>query len=554
MDGGQQGMWGNAHASRVWKGVSLVHGESGRFGRKTPAVWRFVAVCTVTAVVSYGSAGAAEVLTLATTTSTENSGLLAHIHPAFEKATGVQVKVIAKGTGASLQLGRDGNVDVVLVHAREREEQFVAEGYGVMRREVMYNDFVLLGPGSDPAGVRGLDSVVEALRRIAAKKATFVSRGDESGTHIKEQALWKAAGIGPQGGAAATAVQGKSRSFESVRPEGDWYLSIGQGMGKTISFATEKRGYTLADRGAYYAFALAEPVKTDLAVLCEGDDLLVNSYGVIAVNPERHPHVRFDSAKRYIEWITSPQAQAMIAGYEFQGKALFFPSAGEPEVAGPSPVRPRRGGVLEYAGRSLLVALAATLIASAVGIPLGVLIAEKSFRGKRAVVTVLNTLLGLPTVVVGLLVYSFLSRAGTFGSLKLLFTVPGIIIGEFILIVPIVTAFAMTAVARTDRDVRKTALALGAGGGQALWTVVRESRFGVLAAVIAAFGRVVSEVGVAMIVGGNIDHATRTMTTAIVLNVAMGNFALALLLGVLLLAISLSINVVFQCLQGGGPE
>ena len=207
--------------------------------------------------------------------------------------------------------------------------------------------------------------------------------------------------------------------------------------------------------------------------------------------------------------------------------------------------------VREYAVRSLAIASASTLAAGAIGVPLGVLIAEHDFRGKRVVVTVLNTLLGLPTVVVGLLVYTFLSRSGPMGSLQLLFTVPGIIVGEVLLILPIVTAFTLSAVARTDRDVRKTALALGASGRQALSTVVRESRFGVLAAVIAAYGRVVSEVGVAMIVGGNADHFTRTMTTAIVVNVDMGRFASALALGMVLLAISLTINVVFQYLQGG---
>ncbi len=211
-------------------------------------------------------------------------------------------------------------------------------------------------------------------------------------------------------------------------------------------------------------------------------------------------------------------------------------------------------GVIEYAGRSLLIATSATLVASLVGIPLGALIAERDFRGKRLVVTLLNTLLALPTVVVGLLVYTFLSRSGPLGSLQLLFTVPGIIVGEVLLIVPIVTAFTVSAVARTDRDVRKTALALGAGPRQAAWTVLSESRFGVLAAVIAAFGRVVSEVGVAMILGGNVDRFTRTMTTAIVLNVDMGDFALALALGIVLLAISLSINVLFQYFQGGATE
>ena len=210
--------------------------------------------------------------------------------------------------------------------------------------------------------------------------------------------------------------------------------------------------------------------------------------------------------------------------------------------------------VLEYAGRSLLIAVVSTVLASAAGVPIGVLIAEHHFRGKRAVVTILNTLLALPTVVVGLLVFTFLSSSGPLGALGLLFAVPSIIIGEVFLILPIIIALTLAAVARTDRDVRKTALGLGADLRQTLWTVVRESRFGVLAAIIAAFGRVVGEVGVAMILGGNIDHFTRTMTTAIVLNVSMGDFALALALGLVLLAISLSVNVLFQCLQGGGQE
>jgi tungstate transport system permease protein len=210
--------------------------------------------------------------------------------------------------------------------------------------------------------------------------------------------------------------------------------------------------------------------------------------------------------------------------------------------------------VVEYAVRSLLIASVATLVASVIGIPIGVLIAEKQFPGKRAAVTVLNTLLALPTVVVGLTVYMFVTHRGPLGRLELLFTVPGIIVGEVLLIIPIVTALTVAAVSRTDRDVRKTSLALGASSRQALWTVICESRFGVLAAVIAAFGRVVSEVGVATILGGNIDRFTRTMTTAIVRYVDMGEFDLALALGILLLSISLTINVVFQYFQGGGQE
>jgi tungstate transport system permease protein len=210
--------------------------------------------------------------------------------------------------------------------------------------------------------------------------------------------------------------------------------------------------------------------------------------------------------------------------------------------------------VIEYALRSLVIATVSTLIASVIGIPIGIVIAENRFPGKRAVVTILNTLLALPTVVVGLTVYMFLTYQGPLGKLELLFTVPGIIIGEVLLIIPIVTALTVAAVSRTDRDVRKTALALGASSRRAHWTVICEARFGVLAAVIAAFGRVVSEVGVATILGGNIDRFTRTMTTAIVRYVDMGEFALALALGILLLSISLSINVVFQYFQGGGHE
>lgn len=208
--------------------------------------------------------------------------------------------------------------------------------------------------------------------------------------------------------------------------------------------------------------------------------------------------------------------------------------------------------VIEYACRSLGIALAATCITSAFAIPIGLLIAEHDFRYKRVLVTVLNTLLGIPTVVVGLLVYSFISRQGPFGALDLLFTVPGIILGEVFLILPLIAALTLAAVTRVDRDVRRTALSLGANERQALWAVFRESRFGILAAVIAGYGRVVGEVGVATILGGNAEGFTRTLTTAIVLNVEMGYIERALALGLVLLGLSFAINIVFQLLQGGG--
>jgi tungstate transport system substrate-binding protein len=292
-----------------------------------------LAVVGCAAVPDSGAAGAAErTLTLATTTSTDNSGLLSHIHPDFEKKTGIRVRVVAKGTGASLQLARDGNADVVLVHAREQEEQFIAEGYGVMRRDVMYNDFVILGPQEDPAGIRGITAPADAMRSIAQGNHPFVSRGDGSGTHVREQQLWRRTGLPLETDTVTSFGEGQKKSFDSTRPPGAWYVSVGQGMGKTIMVATEKRAYTLADRGTYYTFALGTPAKTDLAILSEGYESLHNPYGVIAVNPARHPHVNFTGAGKYIEWITSPEVQEMIGRYAVQGKTLFHPGAHMPEL------------------------------------------------------------------------------------------------------------------------------------------------------------------------------------------------------------------------------
>ena len=295
-------------------------------------IWLPVLIATVlidTVLMVYPSSGAhaRNLLTLATTTSTDNSGLLAHLHPDFERKTQIVVKVIAKGTGAALQLARDGNADVVLVHAREQEDRFVAEGFGISRHDVMYNDFVILGPKDDPAKVQGVKSPARALRRVAAAAQTFVSRGDGSGTHIKEQQLWRQTGLPLQSKTARMFAGGARKELRSVQPSGRWYWSIGQGMGKTIMVATEKRAYTLADRGTYYAFALAKPPRTDLTVVCQGNAALHNPYGVIAVNPAKHPKVNFPAATAYIRWITSPAVQAMIGRYTLQGKVLFHPAA-----------------------------------------------------------------------------------------------------------------------------------------------------------------------------------------------------------------------------------
>lgn len=240
-----------------------------------------------------------EHLRLATTTSTDNSGLLAVLLPPFEQANDCKVDVIAVGTGKAIKLGEAGDVDVILVHARAREDKFVQEGFGVDRHDVMYNDFVILGPLADPAQIKGLTSGAEAFRRIAATQAPFVSRGDDSGTHTKERNLWTAA---------------------NIVPAGKWYLEAGRGMGEVITMATELHGYTLSDRGTYIAMA----GKSDLQVLTEADKILFNPYGVIPVNPEKHPHVKHALAQAFVRFLTGAKGRDIITSFRKNGQQLFF--------------------------------------------------------------------------------------------------------------------------------------------------------------------------------------------------------------------------------------
>ena len=243
-----------------------------------------------------------KVVRLATTTSTENSGLLQAILPAFENNTGYTVHVIAVGTGKALRMGRDGDVDLVLVHAPPAEEKFVNKGYGVNRRQVMYNDFVIVGPDNDPARIRGMQDPVSALTKIAQHKAMFVSRGDDSGTNKMELHLWDVAGI---------------------KPAGNWYRQAGQGMGKVLQMSGELDAYTLSDRGTW----LAMRDKLPLTILTEGDPRLYNPYGIIAVNPRRYPDANYDGAMAMIHWITARQGQQLIGQYRVQGEPLFSPIA-----------------------------------------------------------------------------------------------------------------------------------------------------------------------------------------------------------------------------------
>ena len=271
----------------------MIQEETGMFRRLLLAV--LLVACAA-------PASAQRFITVASTTSTEQSGLFGHILPIFTRETGIEVRVVALGTGQALDVGRRGDADVVFVHDTAAEEKFVAEGFATRRFPVMYNDFVIVGPASDPAGIAGLRDVAEAYRRIAAKQAPFISRGDRSGTHAAELRLWQLAG---------------------VQPAGAWYREIGQGMGPALNTGSAQDAYVFTDRGTWLSFRN----RGNLKILVEGDQKLFNQYGVMLVNPARHPHVKAADGQKFIDWLVSPAGQAAIASYKVGGEQLFFPNA-----------------------------------------------------------------------------------------------------------------------------------------------------------------------------------------------------------------------------------
>jgi tungstate transport system substrate-binding protein len=244
-------------------------------------------------------------IVVASTTSTQDSGLFGHILPMFKAKTGIEVKVVAQGTGQALDTARRGDADVVFVHAKPAEEKFLSEGFGVKRYPVMYNDFILIGPKSDPAGIKGSKDIVVALGAIKAKGADFISRGDKSGTHQAEINLWKVAGV------------------DISKDKGPWYKEIGQGMGAALNTASASNAYVLADRGTWLSFKN----RGDLVIAVEGDKRLFNQYGVMLVNPEKHPSVKAEAGQSFIDWLISPEGQAAIGEYKIDGQQLFFPNA-----------------------------------------------------------------------------------------------------------------------------------------------------------------------------------------------------------------------------------
>ena len=274
-------------------------------GRTRGRVIRLFLASALALLLAVPGARAGDFITVASTTSTQNAGLFDHLLPLFEAETGIEVRVVAVGTGQALRLARNGDADLLLVHDKPSEEAFVAEGYGSQRFDLMYNDFVVVGPASDPAGIAGTDDAAAALAGIAAAKAPFVSRGDDSGTHRREQALWAAAGVDPTGAS------------------GTWYREAGQGMGATLNTATMMEAYTLADRGTW----LSMRGRLDLRVAVEGDARLRNQYGITLVSPERHPHVKAEPARRFADWLLSSAGQAAIDGFTIDGERLFIPNA-----------------------------------------------------------------------------------------------------------------------------------------------------------------------------------------------------------------------------------
>ncbi len=265
---------------------------------------RVLALLAVCALAPAAAAAADSFITVASTTSTEQSGLFKHLLPIFTAKTGIEVRVVAQGTGQALDTGRRGDADVVFVHDKAAEEKFIAEGYGVERQEVMYNDFVLIGPKTDPAKVAGKD-ITAALQKVKAAQAPFVSRGDKSGTHAAELRYWKAAGV------------------EGDGLKGEWYRSTGSGMGPALNTASSMNAYILADRGTWLSFKN----RGELVILVEGDQRLFNQYGVILVNPAKHHHVKKEAGQTFIDWVLSAEGQQAIAAYQIDGQQLFFPNA-----------------------------------------------------------------------------------------------------------------------------------------------------------------------------------------------------------------------------------
>jgi tungstate transport system substrate-binding protein len=483
-----------------------------------------------------------QVVHVGSTTSLYDSGLLDTLVALFEAQNpDLQIRALAVGTGQALELGRRGDVDIVLVHAPAAEREFVAAGHGRGRVTFMQNDFVVVGPADDPAGVKdveGEDPGLAAFARIAEQEAPFLSRGDDSGTHKRERQMWASAG---------------------VVPGGDWYDETGQGMGNTLVVASERQAYTLTDRATLTVLGTA----VDLVPLAGGGPSMQNLYSVMIATAGANPA----GATRFWRWFLGDEARQVIAGYGVDrfGAPLF--QLLEYQVPDEDPLRSgaaaapnpfQRAWILLFSGdeylwdvigRSLAISGTALLLAVIVGLPIGIGLGLSRLRFKLPVVAFVNTGLAFPPVVVGLVVYLLLSRRGPLGPLELLYTPAAVILAQVVLAGPYIVAVTLAALEGVPTDVGMQARGLGASRWQAMMLHLRESRASLVAAVAAGFGAVISEVGAVMIVGGNLLGETRVMTSAIVLETRRGNFGVAVALGIVLLAIALIVNLLLTLLH-----
>lgn len=491
-----------------------------------------------------------EFIVMATTTSTYDSGLLDVLLPPFTEKYGIAVRVISRGTGQALALGQRGDVDILLVHDRSSELRLVDEGYFTDRHDVMYNDFIIVGPSADPAGIKDMTEAAEAFSVIAAGNHTFVSRGDDSGTHRMEMNFWEKAGID---------------EFS------EWYISVGQGMSDTLRITGDMQGYALTDRGTY----LSLKDTLNLEVVLQGEPALLNQYGIMAVNPQRHSHAKYNKAVKLIDFMLSPEGEAITASFQIRGESLFFPGKGGADLVGAGEGRDRNEllppllegiseafrliltfdqNLMRIVLLSLQVSGMAVLLSTLFGVPLGTYLGLKPAGRTRLISQLLYTLMGLPPVVAGLVIYLLFSRMGPFGVLDLLWTPAIMIIAQFVLALPIIAGLTMISIRNRGKVIQETAWTLGAGKLLTAWTVIRESRFAIYGAIVTGLGRVIAEVGAVMMVGGNIAGHTRVMTTAIVLETGKGNFELAIGLGLVLLVIAFVINSLLFRFQGGGKD
>ncbi len=510
------------------------------------ALSRWASFAVLLSILSGCASEPTDVVYLGSTTSVYDTGLLDTLVAVFEQENpDLEIEVLAVGTGQALALGRRGDADLVLVHAPDAELEFVRAGHGWNRVSFMRNDFVIAGPAEDPAAIREIaeaEAGPTALAAIARAEAPFVSRGDDSGTHMRELALWEAIGMSP---------------------EPPWYQEAGQGMGNTLVIASERRSYVLADRATLTVLGDA----ADLEVLAQGGSLLDNVYSIMLATAGRNTA----GAERFWLWLLGEQAQAVIVSYGSDrfGAPLFSPvpfdfpdgvAAGDrsestnPVALAWQLLTSGDAYVIDVVLRSLAISGAALILAVLIGLPIGVGLSLSRFRLRMPVVALVNTGLAFPPVVVGLVVYLLLSRSGPLGPLELLYTPAAVVLAQVVLAGPYIVAVSLAALDSVPPDVRMQARGLGASQWQALLLHLREARASLVAAVAAGFGAVISEVGAVMIVGGNLLGETRVMTSAIVLETRRGNFSVAIALGIVLLTIALAVNLLLTLLHLRGPR